>query len=574
MSASLQHCARKMGESSKKVSFTSAPKENDALTAEIRDFIRKQRDSDLCLASRKDRIEEARGRLGEFLERLYIHICEFGSYEGSAATPDKKILAAWESFLGPINALAGVEANGHMIAARMILYLTQSYRQNGQLPRKLPMSASSSKPIAMRCNFLVSLDDTLLSCLTHIWREGDKRDMFNWVFTDYPVHICGCRHGGTCQDSASPGQSIKEYHEQRKRAHIRTASITDPADLVPENGVRSRWHWTRAEGDTAQYPRHPESYRAGYDESADGERLLMWQDIGSDGPIRESYRYDLEDEDTGATHGRDRAALRRSRQFVLDARRIAKCNLARDSRRIAQVAMARRSLPAELQNEVFEYLGEIQEHPYINSRVDLSAIYRPFPDISKKCSHCPGRANSSADKTAKSTCLLNSITVWSLPLRIFHTFHQTGDGNWQLCCHIDCAGHHRDASWRLRNSTVEDHLNNIVQSRCGQGLKIKDIGLGPLSPVKLPTEAEDRARDWRLFSGRWDDNEEQDTREEACWTGIIGLAGVMMHNKTLLGLHNSGRTTTDASWLFGRTRQDEARAGSALERGHVYCEYC
>ncbi|KAL1845442.1 hypothetical protein Daus18300_014538 [Diaporthe australafricana] len=106
-----------MGESSKIMSFTSVPKENDALTADIRDFIR---DSGLCLESRKGRVEEARGRLEELLERLYVHICRFGSYEGSAATPDKKILAAWQSFLGPINVLAGVKPNGQMIAARRV----------------------------------------------------------------------------------------------------------------------------------------------------------------------------------------------------------------------------------------------------------------------------------------------------------------------------------------------------------------------------------------------------------------------------------------------------------------------
>ncbi|KAJ0118620.1 hypothetical protein J7T55_012872 [Diaporthe amygdali] len=564
-----------MDESSKqKMSFTSVPKDNQALTADIQDFIQKQRNPDVSLESGTNQSGKARAGLEVLLERLYLHICKFGGYEGSAATPDKKILAAWQSFLGPINALTGIESHGYMIAARMTLYLTQAFRQSGQLPRTLPISASSSKPIALRCNFLISLDDRLLSCLAHIWSQSDKREMFTWVFTDYPVHVCGCRHGGTCQDFVSPGKTVMEFHEQRKRDHIKAACITDPSNLTPENGVRPRWRWTRTEGDTAHYPRHPDSSRAGYDESTDRERMLMWQEIGSDGPIRESYYYTLEDEDTGETHGRDRAALRRSRQFILDARKLAECNIARDSRGVAQVEMAKRSLPAELQTEVFEYLDEIRDHPYLGG-LDLSAIYRPFPDISKKCSHCTGRANNSAEKMAKSTCPLNSITIWSLPMRVFHTFHQLNGGKWQLCSQIDCTGHHSDASWRLRNGvTFEDYLNSIIRIRCGPDLTITDIGLGPLDPVQLPTQAEDRARERRLFSGQWDDYEAQDRRDEARWTGIAGLVSVMMHNKTLIGLHNSGRATTDPSWLFGRTRQDEARAGSALASDHVHCEYC
>ncbi|KAI7787314.1 hypothetical protein LA080_016388 [Diaporthe eres] len=524
--------------SKQKMSFRSVPNENKVLTAEIRTFIQKKQSVDLSLDSGNDSVEGFKGQLEALLEELYVHIRNVGSYLGNAATPDEEILEAWESFLGPINALTAVEPHGHLIAARMTLYLAEAYRQHRQLPARLPMSKSSTEPIALRCNFAICLDDLLLSCLAQIWTQSDKREMFKWVFTDFPVKACRCYFAGgiTCQDFAGPGNSVEEYHEQRKRDQVKTACITDPAALTPENGVQPRWRWKLAEGDLTQYLRHQYSFRAGYQESADGKSLLIWQDIGSDGPIREYFHYTLVNQDTREEVFRRRAVLRRSRQFILDARKIAECNLARDSERLAQMAMARRSLPAELQVMVLEYLDEIQEHSYVG-KLDLPAVYRPFPDISKICRGCTGCARNAAGRMAKDTCPLKSITIWSLPLRAFHTFHQTSGGDWQLCPHVDCAGHHRDASWQSQSVSVEDHLNSIIQSRCGQGLSIGDIGLGLLDPARLATAGVDRARERWLSSDHRDDDENRDDRDVAHWLGIAGLSGVMIHNKSLSGKH-------------------------------------
>lgn len=567
-------------------SLTHTRKENKSLSAKIRAFVREKQGVDLSLKSGNDSAESFRGDLEALLEKLYTHICDFGRYRGNAATPDEKILAAWESFLGPIRALTAVQPHGHMIAARMTLYLAQAYLHHRQLPAHLPISKSSAYPISLRCNFVVSLDDQLLSCLGQIWTQSNKREMFKWVFTEHPVEVCKCYFAGglTCEDFAGPGSSVKEYHEQRKRDQIKTACITDPKALTPQNGVQPRWRWKRAEGDTAQHRPHPDCSRVGYQQSEDGESMLMWQDIGSDGPIRDSFRYTLEDQNNGEKVYRARAVLRRSRQFILDARKIADVNLARDSERLAQVVMAKRSLPAELQLMVFEYLGEIQEHPYL-SKLDLSAIYKPFPDTSKKCKRCNGRASKQADEMAKATCPLESITIWSLPLRAFHTLHQTSDGNWRLCPQIDCTGHHRDASWQSQTSSVEEQLNNIIQSRCGQVLTIGDIGLGPLdrAQLQLPTSAEDWPRERQLFSKHLDDDEnqdDQDDQDEARWVGISGLANVMTHNETIVGFHDDhfgrvfDRSANDHSWLLGRTRQEEFRACAGLVREPCRCDFC
>lgn len=571
-------------------SLTHTRRENKTLTARIGVLVRKKQGVAYSLKSGNNSTESFRVDLKVLLEKLYTHICDFASYRGNAATPDEEILAAWESFLGPIKALTAVQPHGHMIAARMTLYLTQAYLHHRQLPENLPLSQSSAYPISLRCNFVVSLDDQLLSCLGQIWPQSNKREMFKWVFTEHPVDVCKCYFAGglTCQDFAGPGISVKEYHEQRKRGQIKAACITDPKDLTPENGVQLRWRWERAEGDMSQHRPHPDCSRAGYQQSEDGESMLMWQDIGSDGPIRDSFRYTLVDQNNGEKVSRARAVLRRSRQFILDARKIADGNLARESERLAQVAMAKRSLPAELQLMVFEYLDEVREHPYL-SKLDLSAAYEPFPDISKKCKRCTGRASSQADRMAKATCPLKSIAIWSLPLRAFHTLHQTSDGNWRLCPQIDCTGHHRDGSWQLQTLSVEEQLNSIIQDRCGQALTIRDIGLGPLAPAQLPFPAsiENWPRLRQVFSKNLDDGEsqdDQDDQEEARWVGMSGLANVMMHNEALVGFRsyfyggnfwrNFERTANDHSWLVGRTRQDEFRACAGLVRHHGLCDFC
>lgn len=561
------------------MSFRSVPKENKALAAEICNLAEKGQDADPPLDAGGSSAERSNGQLQVLLERLYVHICDFGRYRGNAATPDETILGAWESFLGVIKALTTVQPHGYMIAARMTLYLTQAYRNHGQLPGTLPYSPKSVKPIALRCNFAIALDDLLLSCLTRLWSQSDKRELFTWVFTNYPVKVCACYHDITCRDLIGDGHSVKDFHEQRRKDHIRAACITDPARLTPENGVQPRRRWTRPQGDTTWYPRHSDASSVGYQYSDHGERMLMWQDIGSDGPIMGSYHYELVDEDRRELHYRERAALRRSRQFVIDARKIAQYYLAVDSRRLAQMVMVRNSLPAELQLMILDYLDDIQEPVYLG-KLDLSAVYRPFPDISKKCDSCSGRARKLSRRMAKATCTLNSITIWSLPLRAFHTFHQTKDGGWQVCPDIDCAGHHHDSSWQTQDISIEDQLNQIIQHRSGQGMaSIGEIGLGPLEPAELPSAEEDWAREQRLFSGYrvdQDDDEDREDRVEARWGGVTGLAGVMLHNQTLLGLHSSGRTSTEPSWFLGRTHQEEHRARVALTRDHgrVRCSFC
>lgn len=565
-----------MGTSSKPlISFTSVPKMNQALAAEIRALVQGQQSSTLPHKSDHEELDQT--QLKSLLARLYTLICDFRRFRGSGATPDKKILEIWETFFAPIEALAEVRPHGHMIAARMILYLTKAFSSNWQLSNKFPLSDSSARPIAMRCNLLIALDDVLLSHLSHIWSHGDKRDMFPWVFIDYEID--DYRLEQEALEYLDPGLSAQALAEQRRSECIKAACVTRPSDLTPENGVRFTWRWTRRQGDNTVYPLHPCHTRAGYGSftsTADSPQLLMWQDIGRRGPTHSVYSYDVVDEDTNKNQWRSRPTLRRSRQFVLDAQKIAASNLSRDGRRLAGIAMARSPLPVELQIEVLGYLEDVTEHAYL-SKLDLAAVYRPFPVISGKCSECPGLGNSAAVRMMKATCPHKSITLWSLPLRLFHTFHRNNHGTWVLCIHDDCSGHHREASRTgpSQDTELEDYLDGVLQGRCGPGTTVKSIGLGPFDPVELPTEEEDRIRQQRLYSeGCQDTDEERDAREEALWTGLGGLVDVMLHGRTLTSRHTVGSATTEPCWMMGRTRQDEQRVRSALMDIHTRCHYC
>lgn len=109
-----------------KITFDGVPKDNQALAAEIHDFVQ-SRYGTSTLSRGNNHKEPDETQLKSLLERLYIHMTDFGRYRGNAATPDAKIIAAWESFLDPIGALAHIKPHGHMMAARMLLYLTNAF---------------------------------------------------------------------------------------------------------------------------------------------------------------------------------------------------------------------------------------------------------------------------------------------------------------------------------------------------------------------------------------------------------------------------------------------------------------
>lgn len=551
-----------------KVSFDSVKTDNQALAAEIEAYVRRQSIETTPIGKHEDTTAEE--ALKELLKQLYQRVCNFCVLLGRASTPDRKIIATWHSFLDPIRSLTNVTPHGHMLAARMVLYLTSAFLQNKQLSSKFASSTSKTSPEVLRDGLLVALDDTLLSNLTVLWDQGRKRETFDWVFSAYPVRASlSCSEGVPEKVMDDPDPSaIRESMAQDTIKRTYTACLTKPSELTPANGVHSGRFWRRPDGDTHDYSIHPEASQYMFDDNEKDKPLLMWQMIGSDGPIRDDYHYQLINEDTGKGDWRGRPALRRSRQFVLDTRKISARYLFRDRFCIATIILARCPLPVELQTEVLGYLKEEQppKHPYL-SKLDLSAIYEPFPDITRpECDYCV-KADYRPGRNYATTCPLHAFTVWNLPLRTFHTFHRLSADRWWLCGYEICTGHHENGKWRVRD--LEGYLNGILNIRCGPDTTLQSIGFGPLDPMTLPTEDEDKARMESLFSFQGDGSPEHDAVGEAKWIGLKGLAEVMNNGVTFVGLHTHGRATTAPSWLCGRTRRQEARVYFSLSGRNV-----
>lgn len=579
-----------------KLSFDSVKKDNKALAAEIEAFSRVDDEHEKGGTPKK--LDAARQEsLKELLRKLYTSICDLHAYRGSAATPDKNIIAAWQSFLEPITSLAAITPHGPLLAARMLLYLTRAFVRASQLPQSLPATDTSIKPIALRCNLLITLDNALLEHLKTLWTSSRGQETFAWVFSDYAVgkfHKCD----NCCPDEfnwsqanrvsqegdggrSSSGMDWPAWSAARDAERLTASCLTAPEDLTPANGVHPVHTWRRPEGDATYHARDPLATSWMYNHSGsdpDTPRLLMFQTIGSEGPIREDYGYHIVDEDDGKSDWRSRPALRRSRQFILDTQKI---RALRGRRRLASRALQERGLPAELVSEVWSYAEPVPEEPYLD-KLDLVAVYQPFPDISAtfgagraeaKCDECATRFSSSsmADKNAKGTCPLKAIVVWNLPLRTFHTLHKTTvSKRWRVCKHIPCRGHHDKPSaeedWILAPRDLEAHLLQIIRAQAAHSMTLEGAGLGPYDPIMLPTEEEDNARKRRLWDSDHSDPKQRDAIDEAQWIGLDGLLAVMRRNKTLLGQHRSGCTMTDPSWIFGRTRQEEATARSVFRQ--------
>lgn len=557
-----------------KLTFDSAINNNQALAAQIR-------------ASAATPVKER-------LRNLYTSICDLAAYRGSPSAPDHKIVAAWLSFLDPIAALAHANANLHgpLLAARTLLYLTHAFLRSDQLSQNLPATTASLKPVALRCHLLIALDDALLQHLKALWTTSRARESFAWVFTDYPVsRIHKCENCCPDQLKEAPSVDWAAWSAQKDEQRFNAACLTSPDELTPANGVHPVRVWRRPEGDTTLHPQDPDATSWQYSLDADNppRRLLMYQRIGSEGPIRQDYGYHIVDPDNGGKSWRHRPALRRSRQFILDTQKV---RVLRERRALATVALTRGKMPAELVSQVWKYAEPVPEEPYLD-KLDLCLAYQPFPSLGAsnsgssssstsnnsrakrtkvKCDDCAKTysSNTLADKAARRTCPLKSTVIWNFPLRAFHTLHETSTASneWRLCRQVPCTGHHHtanDQDWALPSRDLEAHLVQILraQSRTAD-ITLQTAGLGPHDPVELPTEQQDNDRKRRLWERDHSDPKRQDAVDEAEWVGIDGLLGVMRHDRTLLGKHPSGSTTTQPSWMFGRTRQDEVRVRSTF----------
>lgn len=499
---------------------------------------------------------------GEVLQNFFDNISLMAQTPSRVTTSQKAASATWASFLPALDGLERLQPHGAFLSARMRLYFMTAFLSDRHLLRKFPRDATSASLIYIRdrAAFLLNQDDALLRCLKLIWITSAGREEFDWVFDDYEIF--------------SPSHT--EEVNASRRASV---SATSPAALAALGGTRGRSYWFRAEGDEAKYERDPSARAWKYDYGVN-QYHLVWQEFGSDGPIRENYVYSLID-DFGRKYRRKRVVLRRSRQFILDARKIAARNLMRERCRLGQIAMDCSRLPFELRRMVMKYLELPEmEHPYVQ-QLDLGEVYRPFPEQLNSCAECKARRSRKVDRVAKRTCPVNSIVVWNLPLRTFMVFHRTDNARWRsgwsLCKTSNCAGHHLDNSWEISDSGgLTTYLEGIVKLRCGADATLKSVGLGPANDPISPTAEEHWRRAKRIFEPeRWEEDDELETR----MIGLGGLCDAMTHDRNLQGCYyaDNGQVAKSIGgihWIYGRTRSEEQEAVHVFRWNHFWCSNC
>lgn len=385
------------------------------------------------------------------------------------------------------------------------------------------------------------------------------------------------------------------------RAHAAAAS---PHELFALGGGLGRRVWCRSEGDTAVYPMPAHARQWSFTEPAsesNAEPLLKTFEIGTDGPLRKSYNYSVAIPGAGTQSHHMRPVLQRSRQFALDARKIAAVHIHEDRLRLAQVILERiRPLPAELREMVYGYIvTETRPDLYVE-KLDLESVYRPFPEHMKDskngtCRICAGKPPDDAAMNRKRSCPLKTIIVWNLPLRAFMSFHlfseRTGHSTVYVPCRYrDChetRRHHDSADWEMSQDVdgeLGEFLNSTIRERHGAEASLDTVGLGRIENMVLLEQADCAQRQQGLFRGP---QEFADKNAEWRWKGIAGLLDAMVHGCYLRGVNvyenqHVGRTLyglrNHAEWMYGLKKSDEEvvrvtyRQRGNIGRGH--CEVC
>jgi len=533
------------------------------------------------------------GVIKDVMFQLYSNIFTLNWTPNHPKTPQETAMTAWTSFLGPLRSLEQLGSRGPFLSARMRLFVMKGILLEKHLLRRFPSESTtaSAAQLRERGDLLLTLDDELIGCLKRIWASSRGLETFGWVFGEYAL------------PETPDGEEGSPWPQALRDAATVTSLDELPTPRVDNEGENPRLGGpTESESDegglpgTATRSFQPFSVAIHWDidcvYSADSE-------LNTRTPIRAKYCYRLLDNETRLGYIFDslcsRQVLRRSRQFVLDARRAATRNSLIERNIWARVGLRHSRLPPELIYMIMKYVEVPKmDQPYVH-KIDLAQVYRPFPPAVRRCEHCKTLSRKKADQTAKRTCPSQSIVVWNLALRAFMTFHRpAADSNsrikYSLCRITECQGHHTDESWRITDaSQLTQAMEAVVRQRCGDEATLETVGLGPASDL-LVTTAEELHKRKYLFGSvklpRW----EEDRRDEIAMLGYGGLVDTMMHNRctlanfhmdnhphmnlgmylgTIQGAQQIGKIAADAVWLYGRAKWQERAVRTALLDGHT-----
>ncbi|KAM0441263.1 hypothetical protein ACHAPT_000570 [Fusarium lateritium] len=488
------------------------------------------------------------------LLRLYNSIVRLATRRGHPPAPNKTIVEAYHSFLEPIQALAELPA-GDFLTARMFLYLSSAFVHDKSLNLRFN-EAKAPAASAFLHEFCIDVDDGLLECLKRIWVK-DNEEQFHWVFSECSV-----------QCSAESDIDPARYPD--------LAQALSPKELAALGGKGRRWFWSEHTDEPVwtTFPARPPEVG-----DEDTEELL-WKQIGTDGPIRESRVYRTLGKDACEESWHAVPVLRRSRQFIFDARQISKPFLTKERRHLLAGILLRAKIPTEIREMIWVYMKEPPPgKPSYLAGLDIAAAYAPFPRTSQPCQECKERKSRRQDKSLKETCPENTIYVWNLPLRLFHVLHQRDTTEWWLCKEgLECTGHHDDDDeWCVENHhQLLDWIDAVNVDRNDKFTELHDTDYGARGVITTSPK-EDEARQDRLFT---ENGPFEDAAEQRKMTGgLCGPPSVMAHKAAVVGAWSEGRergiTTIDVQWALGRNLVEQGRAEDATGTlWHLTARYC
>ncbi|RSL52453.1 hypothetical protein CEP54_010904 [Fusarium duplospermum] len=478
------------------------------------------------------------------LLRLYNSIVRLSGRRGHPPAPNKTIIEAYRSFFEPIEALAGLPM-GDFLTARMFLYLSSALIHDKSLNLRFSESKAPASSAFLH-EFCIQLDDGLLEPLKRIWIK-DSLEQFHWVFTDCPI-----------QRSEKSGIDPTRYPD--------LAQALSPEELKAIGGKGRQWFRSEHEDEPvwkAFCARLPDID----DQDTDN---LLWKDMGTDGPIFSGRVYRTLSKDAGEESLHSVPVLRRSRQFILDARQISKPLITKQGRHLLAGVLFRAAIPTEIREMIWAYMREPpppRQYNYLTG-LDIASAYMPFPKVPEPCQECKEKKLKRRDKSIKETCPEHTIYVWNLLLRMFHVLHPEGNSGWWPCTEgLECCGHHDDEEWRVEDqSELLGWIDSVILDRDYEYSELDDTGNGPVELTSLnPKEDEERRK--RLFSenGPFVDVTEQRKMEG----GLCGPLSVMAHKAAVIKAWNDGGErrieTAEVQWALGRNLVEQGKAEDTMK---------
>ncbi|KAJ4266144.1 hypothetical protein NW762_004124 [Fusarium torreyae] len=432
-------------------------------------------------------------------------------YKNMSFFSDNLMIVEENCFFSPIRALMKLPL-GDFIAARMLLYLASVFIQHPGL-EILYVDDTLLEGTAPLYEFCTKLDDTLLEPLRRIWTASNNCENYDWVFSDHCVTVLG-RCG------------IPRNSEDYKLKIAQALSHQELEDLGPER--EHFFYYSHPQNDfegstlfTGPIPR--------WDCDEEDIEGLGWESIGHGSSIRGQVVVEVVDKEGDPADDHNIPALRRSKQFCLDARQIAEATLGSKRHQLLNGILIRHRIPAEIHLLILGYLEYREPFPYLR-KLDIAAAYVPFPQVGEPCLECE---DSEEHSVPKRTCPQRSLYIWNLPLRRFHVFHKDNFRSWTLCAHSGiCPGHHDHDGWEVgRDPEFTLYLDAHAAQGNDEFVSLDQVGLGPVEKIRLDSRLEDSDRWGRLFFGN---GVYRDSMEDLLMIGGLGgLKHSMLHGKVL-----------------------------------------